>query len=796
MTQWIRSFSEIGLADVGIVGGKNASLGEMVRQLGDKVRVPNGFATTADAYFKFLEHNDLRARIETRLDALDPSDIRQLENAGAEIRGWIVHGSLPADMEEEIAAAYARLEKQYGDDTDVAVRSSATAEDLPTASFAGQQDTFLNIRGLKNLLATFPRIFASLFNDRAISYRTSRGFDHLSVALSIGVQKMVRSDLASSGVMFTLDTETGFRDAVTINAAYGLGENVVKGAVNPDEFVVFKPTLREGKRPIIKRQLGDKSMKLICARDSAAGFSTRNVTVPEDDRRLFSIDDGDILELARAALEIENHYSRQAGQPMPMDIEWAKDGHSGKIFIVQARPETVRSREAGNEYQIFRLQTRGPVIARGKSVGNRVAAGNARVIHRIADMHLVQPGDVLVTDMTDPDWEPAMKVASAVVTNRGGRTCHAAIIAREIGIPAVVGCGDATQNIANDVAITVSCAEGDEGLVYEGRQDFVAETIHLAESKRPKTRIMMNVANPDQAFGLSFLPNDGVGLARLEFIIGRSIRVHPRALLEPERLDEGERRQVDQLTAGYGGREQYFVSRLSEGIGMIAAAFYPKEVIVRCSDFKSNEYAQLLGGSHFEPREENPMIGLRGAARYYDSAFQDSFALECRALKRVREEMGLRNVSIMIPFVRSVVEARRVIEIMRLHGLERGQEELRFYLMCEIPSNALLATEFLKEFDGFSIGSNDLTQLTLGVDRDSGLLTGFDERDPAVLKLMELAIRDAKKLGKYVGICGQAPSDFPEITEWLVKQGISSLSLNPDSVIPMTQVVIDSEARR
>jgi pyruvate,water dikinase len=794
--KYIRPFNTLGNADVGLVGGKNASLGEMVSRLGAQgVRVPNGFATSALAYFDFLAANNLTDRIHARLAALDTRDIPALEAAGAQIREWITHASLPEQLVRELTLAYAQLAQEYGPDPDVAVRSSATAEDLPSASFAGQQDTFLNIRGIQNLLATCPRMFASLFNDRAISYRASRGFDHLRVGLSIGVQKMVRSDLGASGVMFTLDTETGFRDVVFINASYGLGENVVQGAVNPDEFCVFKPALAAGKRPIIKRQLGDKAMKLVYARDPAAGFSTRNVPVPEDERRHFALSDDDILELARYALCIEAHYSQLAGQPLPMDIEWAKDGQSGRLFIVQARPETVRARESVSDYEVYRLLARAAELARGKSVGRKIAAGRARVIHKVADMHQLQPGEVLITDMTDPDWEPAMKIASAVITNRGGRTCHAAIIAREIGIPAVVGCGNATQVIADGADVTVSCAEGDTGFVYAGKQEYRVEHIRLAPGKRPRTRIMMNLANPDQAFDYSFLPNDGVGLARLEFIIGRSIQVHPRALLEYERLSLEEQRHIDQLVAGYGDRRRYFMARLAEGIGMIAAAFAPKEVIVRLSDFKSNEYASLFGGQYFEPKEENPMLGLRGAARYYDPSFRESFAMECQALKSVREDMGLTNVSVMIPFVRSVAEAQKVIAAMAEQGLVRGQQGLKLYLMCEIPANALLAEDFLALFDGFSIGSNDLTQLTLGVDRDSGLITGFDERDPAVMKLMEMAIASARRLGKYVGICGQAPSDFPEITEWLVRQGISSISLNPDSVVPMTQVVLEAERK-
>lgn len=792
--KYVCRFEALGHADVARVGGKNASLGEMISQLArEGVRVPNGFATTAEAYFDFLRQNQLTEKIRHRLDGLDARDIPALEAAGAQIREWVVHATLPPALVSEIETAYVALAQEYGTEPDVAVRSSATAEDLPTASFAGQQDTFLNIRGLPNLLATCLRVYASLFNDRAISYRASRGYDHLAVALSIGVQKMVRSDLASSGVMFTLDTETGFRDAVFINASYGLGETVVKGAVNPDEYVVFKPALRAGQRPILKRELGDKKIKLVCARDSAAGFSTREAPVPDDERLRFALTDDDILELARYALRIEEHYSRVAGQATPMDIEWAKDGLSGQLFIVQARPETVRARESDSRYAIYRLGQTSEVLARGRSVGSKIASGRARVIHRVTDMNQLQPGEVLVTDMTDPDWEPAMKRAAAVVTNRGGRTCHAAIIAREIGIPAVVGCGDATRSVASGGDVTVSCAEGDTGHVYAGQLPYRVEQVQLESGARPRTRIMMNLANPDQAFGHSFLPNDGVGLARLEFIISRSIQVHPRALLEPERLTPEERQQVARRTAGYGDPRRYFIQRLAEGIGMIAAAFYPKEVIVRLSDFKSNEYAQLYGGQYFEPREENPMLGLRGASRYYDAGFRESFALECQALKLVREEMGLANVAIMIPFVRSVAEAGKVLAAMTAHGLQRGENGLKLYLMCEIPANALRAEEFLALFDGFSIGSNDLTQLTLGVDRDSGLLTGFDERDPAVLALMEMAITTARRLGKYAGICGQAPSDFPEMTEWLVRHGISSISLNPDSVVTMTGVVLETE---
>lgn len=792
--RYIRTFSELGIKDIPLVGGKNASLGEMYRHLNaEGVRVPNGFATTADAYRHFLTHNNLTHVILERLQALDTSDIAQLEQAGADIRRRIMEAKIPPDMAGEITEAYGNLAREYGPDPDIAVRSSATAEDLPTASFAGQQDTFLNIRGAQELLATCLRVFASLFNDRAISYRVHQGFAHEQVALSIGAQKMARSDLGSSGVMFTLDTETGFRDVVYITSAYGLGENVVQGAVNPDEFYVFKPALLKGKRPILKRQLGTKAIKMIYAEDKAGSAPTRNIDVAEADRLRFSLTDDDVIELARFAVKIEQHYSKGAGRDMPMDIEWAKDGVDGKLYVVQARPETVRSQESRNEYEVYYLESRGEILTSGKSVGRRIASGTARIIGEVADMSKLKEGEVLVTDMTDPDWEPVMKTASAIVTNRGGRTCHAAIIARELGIPAIVGCGNATEVIDDGKPVTANCAEGDTGQIYKGVQKFRIEKISLDSAHRPRTKIMMNLGNPDQAFEHSFLPSDGVGLARLEFIINHSIQVHPRALLEYEKLDKDEQKQIDRLTAGYGDRRDYFINRLAEGVGMIAAAFFPKPVIVRLSDFKSNEYATLFGGARFEPKEENPMLGLRGASRYYSESFRESFALECAALKQVREEMGLINVALMIPFVRSVVEAQQVLAIMREHGLERGREGLQVYLMCEIPANALLAEEFLQHLDGFSIGSNDLTQLTLGVDRDSGLVTGFDERNPAVLKLMESAIRAARKMGKYIGICGQAPSDYPEITQWLVRQGIASISLNPDSIIPMTRVVLDAE---
>jgi len=786
--QYVKRFSELGIDDVPLVGGKNASLGEMYRNLSKKgVAVPNGFATTADAFRLYIEHNNLQERIAAELERLDTSDVKALAISGARIRQWVMHGTMPQVLVDEIRQAYREMEEEYGDNPDVAVRSSATAEDLPTASFAGQQETYLNIRGSTNLLATCKQVFASLYTDRAISYRVHKGFEHVEVALSIGVQKMVRSDIGASGVMFSIDTETGFRDVVFITAAYGLGENVVQGAVNPDEFYVFKPTLAEGKRPILKRQLGTKEIKMVYTGDPMAGMSTRNVNVKKEERNRFAIDDEEVLELARYAVAIEEHYGR------PMDIEWARDGESGKLFIVQARPETVQSQSDATIQESYRLTSRGEVLVVGKSIGQKIAAGPARVILEAAHMNDLKPGEVLVTDMTDPDWEPVMKVAAAIVTNRGGRTCHAAIIARELGIPAIVGCGDATSTIQTGQEVTVSCAEGDTGYVYRGLQEYTTEKVDLGKLERPKTKIMLNLANPATAFEVCRLPVEGVGLARLEFIINSAIRVHPLALLHYDRLERREQQAVDDLTAGYPSRRDYYIQRLAEGVGSIAAAFYPRPVIVRMSDFKSNEYAQLLGGGHFEPHEENPMIGFRGAYRYPSKQFAEGFALECQAMRQVREEMGLDNVALMIPFVRSVEEGIRVLELMAEQGLKRGEKGLKIYLMCEIPANALLADQFLEHFDGFSIGSNDLTQLTLGVDRDSGLVTGVDERNPAVLKLMEMAIDACRKADKYVGICGQAPSDFPEITEWLVARGIESISLNPDSVLRMTQVVLEME---
>ena len=794
--KYIKRFDELGINDVPLVGGKNASLGEMYRELSAVgVKVPNGFATTADAYRYYIEHNKLHERIAEALRTLDIHDTQALAITGSKIRQWISHGVMPDDLAKEIDDAYWSLAPEYGENPDVAVRSSATAEDLPSASFAGQQETYLNIRGTSNLLQTCQRVFASLFTDRAISYRTDKGFDHMSVALSIGVQKMVRSDVGASGVMFTLDTESGFRDVVFITAAYGLGENVVQGTVNPDEYVVFKPTLASGHRPILKRQRGEKAIKMIYTRDAVAGHSTTNVNVQPSERLKFALTDDEVLQLARYAVAIEDHYTKRAGEPRPMDIEWAKDGTTNELFIVQARPETVKSTQQRNVLETYKLAKRGTVLARGMSVGQRIATGKARVIFEAADMRQLQPGEILVTDITDPDWEPVMKIAAGIVTNRGGRTCHAAIVARELGIPAVVGCNDATHTIQTGHDVTLSCAEGTVGYIYEGTLPYTKEAVSLTDLTRPKTHIMLNVGNPDQAFEACQLPNDGVGLARLEFIINNSIRIHPHTLLDYANLKPELKRQVDAIIAGYPNARSYYIDRLAEGVGTIAAAFYPKPVIVRMSDFKSNEYAELLGGENYEPHEENPMIGFRGAARYPSPMFAPCFALECEAIKKVRGEMGLGNVAVMIPFVRSVNEAREVCNLMATLGLKRGQDNLKIYMMCEIPANALLADEFLAHFDGFSIGSNDLTQLTLGVDRDSGLITGFDERNAAVYKLMDMAIAACRKQGKYVGICGQAPSDFPEITEWLVQKGISSISLNPDSAVRMTKVVNEVEKK-
>ncbi len=788
---YVSFFADVGINDIDQVGGKNASLGEMVKELSHKgIKVPNGFATTAKAYHHYMVQNNLVDKVRDVLQNLDTHDVKALAQTGRQIRSWILHAEMPDDLAQEIIAAYEKLGEEYGEYLNVAVRSSATAEDLPGASFAGQQETYLNISGRRNLILTCKRVYASLFTDRAISYRVDKGFSHFDVALSIGVQKMVRSDTGSSGVMFTIDTESGFEDVILINAAWGLGENVVQGSVNPDEFYVFKPTL-EKHQPIIRRYLGKKDIKMVYTHDTTAGLSTHNIEVSVEQQNQFCINDEDVLQLARYALIIEKHYGR------PMDIEWAKDGETGELFILQARPETVHSddnRQLQITYELDQSNKPPPVVV-GKSVGKRIASGKVCVILDASEMHRLKPGEVLVTDITDPDWEPVMKIASAIVTNRGGRTCHAAIIARELGVPAIVGCGDATRKLKTGMDITVSCAEGDSGFIYPGLLNFTKNTRDVSAQAKPQTKIMLNLANPEMAFESSRLPVEGVGLARLEFIINTSIRIHPRALLEFDSLSTTIQRRVTNLIAGYSSPVEYYEKKLAEGIGMIAAAFYPRPVIVRLSDFKSNEYASLIGGELFEPQEENPMIGFRGAYRYPSKEFRDCFAMECKALKIVREQMGLDNVDIMIPFVRSVDEAKRTLALLSEFGLTRGENALKVYLMCEIPANALLAEQFLEHFDGFSIGSNDLTQLTLGVDRDSGLLSGFDERNEAVKVMMKMAIDACKTQNKYVGICGQAPSDFPEITRWLVEQGISSISLNPDSVIDMTQQVLDVEAK-
>jgi pyruvate,water dikinase len=790
----VRWFEEIGIEDVPLVGGKNASLGEMYRALAPKgVKVPNGFAVTAHAYRRFLSEAGLEAAITDHLQGLDTKDLGNLRMRGSRIRQALLAASLPHALERAILDAYECLSEGAPEPVDVAVRSSATAEDLPDASFAGQQETYLNVQGPLALLDTCKRCFASLFTDRAIAYRVEKGFDHLKIALSIGVQRMVRSDLASAGVMFSIDTETGFRDAVLINASYGLGENVVQGSVNPDEYYVFKPTLAQGYRPILNKRLGSKEFKLIY--DVGGSKMVKNVPVPPDDRAGFAITDDEILTLARWACMIEEHYRTKRGIPSPMDMEWAKDGRTGDLFIVQARPETVQSRRDLDVIETYRLKERSRVLVSGRSIGGKIGYGIVRVIKQVQQIQEFQEGEVLVTDKTDPDWVPIMKRASAIVTNRGGRTCHAAIVSRELGLPAVVGAESSTELLKSGQVVTVSCAEGETGYVYEGKLPVEVERVSVKDLRRPKTSIMMNVANPEEAFRLSFLPNDGVGLAREEFIIASAIKAHPLALVDYHRLeDQAVKAEIDRLTAGYPDKPQFFVGKLAEGVGMIAAAFYPKDVIVRLSDFKSNEYAHLIGGRRYEPAEENPMLGFRGASRYYDPRYRSGFALECQALRRVRDEMGLINVKIMIPFCRTVDEARRVLDEMAQHGLRRGDRGLEVYLMCEIPSNVILAEEFAEVCDGFSIGSNDLTQLTLGVDRDSDLVAPlFDERNPAVTRFIATAIRAAKAKGRKIGICGQAPSDYPEFARFLVEQGIDSLSLNPDAVIRTTQAVLAIE---
>jgi len=775
LNAYVIPLEQLKMSDVETVGGKNASLGEMIGSLAKLgVRVPGGFATTARAYREFLAQGGLDARIRAELAALDVDDVVKLAASGARIRAWILATPFGPALTSAVSAELKRM--SGGAEIAVAVRSSATAEDLPDASFAGQQETFLNVRGVAAVLDTMHHVFASLFNDRAISYRVHQGFDHGAVALSAGVQHMVRSDLGASGVMFTLDTDSGFRDVVFITAAWGLGETVVQGAVNPDEFYVYKPALRAGKHAIVRRNLGGKALKMVYAPAGSAERVT-TVEVPQADRQRFCLGDADLEALARQALLIEEHYGR------PMDIEWGKDGGSGAIFILQARPETVQSR-TGRTIQRYTLKNRSAVLATGRSIGQRIGAGPARIIRDVSEIARVQAGDVLVADITDPDWEPVMKRAAAIVTNRGGRTCHAAIIARELGIPAVVGCGDAAARIRDGQPVTVSCAEGDTGHVYQGVLEFERKQIELDALPKIPVKIMMNVGNPDRAFDFASIPNHGVGLARLEFIINRMIGVHPRALLEFERLDGELQQQIRVQMAGYSDPVGFYVEKLAEGISQIAAAFAPEQVIVRLSDFKSNEYANLIGGERYEPHEENPMLGFRGAVRYTDETFRPCFELECRALKRVRETMGLTNVAVMVPFVRTVAEARHVTELLAANGLKRGVDGLQIIMMCELPTNALLADEYLEHFDGMSIGSNDMTQLTLGLDRDSAIVAKlFDERDPAVKRMLAMAITACRKHGKYVGICGQGPSDYPELARWLLEQGIESMSLNPDTVI-------------
>ena len=789
-------FDELGIEDVPLVGGKNASLGEMYRNLVPKgVPIPNGFAVTAHAYRHLLKASGAMDRIRAIMEGLDTHDMDNLMERGSRIRALIRGLEIPADLQGAIIEAYRKLEDTYGPNVDVAVRSSATAEDLPDASFAGQQETYLNIRGAEDLLDACQRCFASLFTNRAISYRQDKGFDHFSIALSIGVQKMVRSDLSASGVMFSIDTETGFKDAVFLTGAWGLGENVVQGAVNPDEWYVFKPTLKKGFKPIIMKRVGGKAIKMIYTTDAKA--PTKNVAVPEEDRRRLVISDEEVVALARMACVIEEHYSAHRGQFTPMDIEWAKDGQTGELFVVQARPETVHSMKDLAVLKKYVLKEKGETLVEGQSVGELIGQGPVQVIKSAGMIHTFRKGEVLVTDMTDPDWEPIIKIASAIVTNRGGRTCHAAIVSRELGIPCIVGTGNATMKLAQGEDVTVDCSEGSIGSVYRGLVPFEVQETDLGTLPKPKTKIMMNLASPEQAFEKSFIPNDGVGLAREEFIINSYIKIHPLALLNFETLpDEILKRAIADMTSGYEDKAEYFVDKLAEGVGMIAAAFYPKQVIVRLSDFKSNEYANLIGGKLFEPDEENPMIGWRGASRYYSPDYKAAFGLECRAMKKIREDMGLTNVEIMIPFPRTVEEAKKVIETMAEFGLRQGENGLKIIGMCEIPSNVIMAEEFLEVFDGFSIGTNDLTQLILGVDRDSSLVAHvYDERNPAVKKFVRQVIETAVKKGKYIGICGQPPSDYPEFAEFVVECGIESMSLNPDTVIKTTLIVAELEKK-
>lgn len=795
--RFVRWFKEVGIDDVGSVGGKNASLGEMFQNLASQgVRVPNGFAITADAYFHLLTANKLDKTIQDLLAGLDTQDTESLRDRGKKIRQCFLDATIPDEIRLEILQAYHELGKAIDAPMDVAVRSSATAEDLPDASFAGQQETYLNVQGDQALLDACLHCFASLFTDRAISYRHDKGFDHLKIGLSIGVQQMVRSDLASSGVMFSIDTETGFRDAVVINSSYGLGENIVQGSVNPDEYYVFKTTLKSGYKPILQKHLGNKEFKLVY--DLGGSKMVKNIPVAPEDRTRFSISDEDVLTLAKWACGIEDYYSKRAGHHVPMDMEWAKDGRDGELYIVQARPETVQSQKEKHNVgtiESYHLKSRSDVLLKGSSVGDKIGTGKVRVIKTAHDLDQLLQGEVLVTDKTDPDWEPAMKRASAVITNRGGRTCHAAIVSRELGLPAIVGTQTGTETLKTGQLVTVSCCEGETGFVYAGKLEFTIDRQDLTHLGQPKTKIMLNVGNPDEAFRLSFLPNSGVGLARMEFIISNTIKIHPLALLKFDSLEDlNVKNQIEQLTQGYDQKVQFFVDRLAQGVSTIAAAFFPKDVIVRMSDFKTNEYADLVGGKTFEPHEENPMLGFRGASRYYDPRYREGFALECKAMKKVREEMGLTNVKLMIPFCRTLDEGRKVIAEMEKNGLKKGDHGLEVYVMCEIPSNVILADEFSEIFDGFSIGSNDLTQLVLGVDRDSEIVAHvFDERNDAVKKMISQVVRTARSKGRKIGICGQAPSDYPEFARFLVENGIDSISLNPDVVIRTTKDILKIE---
>ena len=808
--RFIKWFADISIGDIPLVGGKNASLGEMFHELSAQgVKVPDGFAVTAEGYRHFLRSTGLDARIKQILGGLNTQDMDNLQQRGSEVRHAILATPMPRDLEDEMLAAYAKISGSQTVPPDVAVRSSATAEDLPDASFAGQQETYLNVQGNASLLEHCRRSFASLFTDRAISYRVDKGFDHLLIALSIGVQRMVRSDLGSAGVMFTIDTETGFRDAVLINASYGLGENVVLGSVNPDEYYVFKPKLKQGFGPVLQKRVGSKEFKLIY--DTGGSRMVKNVPVSAGDRARFALSDDDILQLARWACVIEDHYSAKRGQPTPMDIEWAKDGRTGELFIVQARPETVQARKNLDVIETYKLKERSGVLITGRSVGEKIATGPVRVVKSVEFLREFREGDILVADKTDPDWEPVMKKASAIVTNRGGRTCHAAIVSRELGVPAIVGTEHGTEVLKEGQVVTISCAEGDTGFVYEGKLAFDVKQTNIKGMQRPRTKVMLNLANPEEAFALSFLPNDGVGLARMEFIINTYIKVHPMALIDFDRnadtpvrdgseadksvrLTAADKAEIEKLTSGYTDKPQFFVERLAQGVAMLAAAFYPKDVILRLSDFKSNEYANLVGGRAYEPVEENPMIGFRGASRYYHPRYQAGFALECAAVRKVREEMGLTNLKVMIPFCRTIEEGQRVQAEMEKHGLKRGVNGLEIYVMCEIPSNVILAAEFAEIFDGFSIGSNDLTQLILGVDRDSEIVAPiFNERNAAVKSMIAQVIKVCREKHRKIGICGQAPSDYPEFAQFLVEQGIDSISLNPDTVLKTTMAILEKE---